>query len=110
MKNVKKFSMFEKQSNLSDKERERLERLERNAESWRNQFRKYADQKKGMKFLEHWDILDYIKEEPDLMASILVKLLDVPEFNEWMSVVMDEIPETFKDSMGIASEIGRAHV
>lgn len=107
MKNVKRFSMFEKQSNLSDKERERLERWEKNADSWIKQFKEFAGKNKGIDFLEHWDTLNYIKEEPDLMASILVKLLDEPVFNEWISDVMDELPESFKDSMGIASDLKR---
>ncbi len=107
MKNVKKFSMFEKQSNLTEKEKERLDRIESNAENWRKQFGKYAEKNKSDDFLEHYDVLRYIKEEPDLMASILVKLLDVPQFNEWIAEVMDELPESFKDSMGIASDLKR---
>lgn len=105
MKNIRKFSMFESQSNLTTKEKERLERLERNADIWRNDFEKYAKANKVKEFFYYWDILKYIQEDPDLMASILIKLLDVKEFNEWVSNSMDDFPASFKDSMGLASDL-----
>jgi hypothetical protein len=49
----------------------------------------------------------YIQQEPDLMASILLPLLKNDKFNEWISSISDDLPDTFKDSLGVASDLKR---
>jgi len=109
MKNVKSFSLFENVSNLSDDIRQRLERIEKNSESWTKEFEKFASKGKANKFMEHYNVVEYIMKEPDLMASILTKLLNSSAFNEWLGNAdkENEFSESFRDSMGIASDLKR---
>jgi hypothetical protein len=59
--------------------------------------------------MEHYNVVEYIMKEPDLMASILTKLLNSSAFNEWLGNAdkENEFSESFRDSMGIASDLKR---
>ena len=109
MKNVKNFSLFEKVSNLSDDDKQRLERIEKNSDNWIKEFENFASKGKADRFMDHYNVVEYIMEEPDAMASVLTKLLNSSAFNEWLADAdkENEFPESFRDSMGIASDLKR---
>jgi len=105
MKSFRSFNLNENQSSLSEKDRNRLDRIEKNSETFVSQFKELANKGKADKFLDHYNVLMYIQEEPDLMASILLPLLDNKEFTEWISANVESFPDTFKESMGVASDL-----
>lgn len=105
MKSFRSFTLNENNSSLNDRDRSRLDRIKKNAETFASQFKELASQGKANKFLEHYNVLMYIQEEPDLMASILLPLLGNNEFTEWISANVESFPDTFKESIGVASDL-----
>jgi len=105
MKNVKNFRMYESTSSMSHNQRERLSRIEKNKSSFVFQFKIMAKKGKAQEFADHYDIIMYIQEEPNLMASILLPLIKDSKFTEWIGGIKDELPDSFKDSIGIASDL-----
>lgn len=107
MRKLRKFKLYESNSSLSDSDQERLELIEKNKETFVSQFEELAGKGNMDRFLDHYNVLMYIQEEPDLMASILLPLLKNEKFNEWVSSINDELPDSFKDSLGVASDLKR---
>lgn len=107
MRNLRKFKLYESNSSLSDNDQERLDLIEKNKETFVSQFEELAGKGNMDRFMDHYNVLMYIQEEPDLMASILLPLLKNEKFNEWVSSVGDDLPDSFKDSLGIASDLKR---
>jgi len=107
MRKLKKFKIYEGESNLSDLDQKRLDLIEKNKDTFISQFIEMSGKGKAQKFLDHYNVLMYIQEEPALMASILLPLLKYDEFNEWLGSISEDLPDSFKDSMGIASDLKR---
>jgi hypothetical protein len=107
MRKLRKFKLYESNSMLSDSNQERLDLIEKNKETFVSQFEELATKGKADKFMDHYNVLMYIQQEPDLMASILLPLLKNDSFNQWISSVSDELPDSFKDSLGVASDLKR---
>lgn len=107
MRKLRKFRLYESDSSLSDFDQERLDLIEKNKKTFASQFEELAGKGKLDRFMDHYNVLMYIQQEPDLMASILLPLLKNDNFNQWVSSVSDELPDSFKDSLGIASDLKR---
>lgn len=107
MRRLKKFKIYEGKSNLTDSDQRRLDVIEKNKDTFISQFKEMSNKGKIQNFMDHYNVLTYIQEEPDLMASILLPLLKDDKFNEWLGSVSDNLPDSFKDSMGIASDLKR---
>lgn len=104
MGSIKNFKLYENKSNLSDFDQRRLNLIEKNKDTFVSQF-KEMPKSKVQNFMDHYKVLMYIQEEPDLMASILLPLLNNSEFTEWISTNIESFPDTFKESIGIASDL-----
>ena len=105
MRKLRKFKLYESNSSLSDFDQERLDLIEKNKETFISQFEELASKGKEDKFMDHYNVLMYIQEEPDLMASILLPLLKNDKFNKWVSSVSEDLPDSFKDSLGVALDL-----
>jgi len=107
VRGLKKFKIYEGKSNLTDSDQRRLDLIEKNRDTFISQFKEMSNKGKVQNFIDHYNVLMYIQEEPDLMAAILLPLLKERNFNEWLGSVSEDLPDSFKDSMGIASDLKR---
>jgi hypothetical protein len=105
VRGLKKFKIYEGKSNLTDSDQRRLDLIEKNRDTFISQFKEMSNKGKAQNFIDHYNILMYIQEEPDLMASILLPLLGNKEFTEWISTNAESFPDTFKESIGVASDL-----
>ena len=85
--------LFESYNKLGKKDKDLLERIYSHKESWR-------------KILLEFDVLEFIKHEPDKMSGLLAPIIkDSESLRKWISDNSEEMPEEFKKSAGLYSDL-----
>lgn len=99
--------LFESYNKLSQKDKNLLERIYSHKESWRKILLEFENNKdKFARFMEHFNVLEFIKHEPDKMSALLVPIIkDSERLRKWISDNSEEIPEGFKKNAGLYSDL-----
>lgn len=105
MKHVNPYPVWESEEK-SDSRLDRLfDLIEKHTSNWLKEMQRYDSKGKLRDFMEHYSIKEMIQKNPDQMASILYKAMDIKGFADWIDSVKDDLPESFKDSVGVASDM-----
>lgn len=61
---------------------------------------------KFARFMDHFNVLEFIKHEPDKMSSLLAPVIkDSENLRKWIGDNSEEMPEEFKKSAGLYSDL-----
>lgn len=104
---MKHIFLFESFNKLNDKDKALLKRINDHKESWRNILLEFESNKNKFKrFMEHFNVLELIKFEPNDLASLLAPIIkDSKNLRNWISENSDQLPESFKESVGVYSDL-----
>jgi len=108
MENIKRYKIFEALNKMSDDERDLFDRISNNNETWIKSLKKYLDEKnlsKLERFMKHFKVVELIKSVPNEMASYLLPLIEDANFRGWLKSVESELPDEFRESFGLASDM-----
>lgn len=99
--------LFESYNKLGKKDKDLLERIYSHKESWRKILLEFENNKdKFERFMEHFNVLEFIKHEPDKMSALLAPIIrDSESLRKWISDNSEEMPEEFKKSAGLYSDL-----
>lgn len=104
---MKHIFLFESYNKLNDKEKALLKRINAHKESWVKILLEFEGNKNGFeRFIEHFNVLEFVKYEPNDMASLLAPIIkDSKNLRNWISENSDQLPESFKESVGVYSDL-----
>lgn len=105
MENIRRYKLFESLNKMSDSDRDIFERISKHNDSWIKSFKKSISNGKIERFADHFRIESLIMGLPDEMAAILLPLLEDVKFREWLKSVESDLPDSFKESFGLASDM-----
>lgn len=105
MENIRGYKLFESLNKMSDLDRDLFDRVSNHQDTWIKSFKKSIDNGKIERFADHFRIEELIMNLPDEMAAILLPLLEDVKFREWLKSIESNLPDSFKESFGLASDM-----
>lgn len=105
MKHISKYELFESSNDLTEREERLFDLIGRNSDNWLKEMERFASKGKIEEFMEHYHIMGLIEKRSNQMASILSKAVKHDFFQDWVKSVEDQLPEDFKESVGVASDL-----
>lgn len=108
MKYVSAYPLRESNDNLSQREERILDLITRNKENWIKEMKRIlstSSDKDAEKFMDHYSVISLINKKPNEMASILHNTIGHEETAKWISSHLEEFPDSFRNSLGLSSDM-----
>ena len=107
MKYVSEYPLRESEDSLSQREERILDLITRNKENWIKEMKRMVSKsdKDAEKFMDHYSVISLINKKPNEMASIFHNTIGHEKTAKWISSHLEEFPDSFRDSLGLSSDM-----
>jgi hypothetical protein len=107
LKYISSYPLIESNGDLSPRQERLLDLIMKNTDNWIKAMKSDLDKssERGERFMDHYSVIDLINKKPNEMASVFYKAIDHEGTANWISSNLEEFPDSFKDSIGVSSDM-----